>query len=142
MPRKFELSWEGHPAYRWVKMYKGDRYRISCADLGIPQARWTKEDSYQAANAWWTKKRAELDHVPTSASQRAVAAVEAQIGRPLDSQADLYAALAKLLTLPELPPGLAEKVLGAERVEQLRQGLDALVNPPTVPTALTIGTQA
>jgi hypothetical protein len=61
MPRKYELSWDGEPCYRWVKMYRGRRYRVSCADLGLPREAWTKELSYRAANEWWARKRAELD---------------------------------------------------------------------------------
>jgi integrase len=45
-------------------MHKGERYRVKCRDLGLPESRWTKMDSYQAANAWWVKKQAELDATP------------------------------------------------------------------------------
>jgi integrase len=61
MPRKYEMSWEPEPAYRWVKMYKGTRYRVSCADLGVARARWSKDESYREANAWWAAKKAELE---------------------------------------------------------------------------------
>lgn len=61
MPRKYELSWEGHPHYRWVKMYRRVRYRVTCEQLNLPNRAWTKELSYQAANDWWLKKRAEID---------------------------------------------------------------------------------
>ncbi len=57
MPRKCLMSWEGPPACRWIKMYKGRRYRVSCDDLHTPK---TKDGSYQAANNWWLVKRAEL----------------------------------------------------------------------------------
>jgi len=57
MPRKYEMSWEGAPNYRWCKMHKGTRYRVSCDDL---KAAPTKEGSYQAANNWWLRKVAEL----------------------------------------------------------------------------------
>jgi integrase len=61
MPRKFQMSWEGPPAYRWVKMYRGQRYRIACADLHLPKEKWTKELSYQAANDWWFTQKTKLD---------------------------------------------------------------------------------
>lgn len=64
MGRKYLMSWDGEPNCRWVKMHKGDRYRVSCAELGLPESRWKKEDSYQAANAWWLKKLAELRAAP------------------------------------------------------------------------------
>lgn len=64
MPANFEMSWEGEPHFRWVRMHKGTRYRVKCRDLGLPESKWTKQDSYQAANEWWVKKRAELDAIP------------------------------------------------------------------------------
>lgn len=54
MPRTFEMNWEGAPNYRWVKMYRGRRYRVSCDELGCPR---TKEDSFQQANNWWRERR-------------------------------------------------------------------------------------
>ena len=63
MPRKFEMSWEGKPAFRWVKMYKGTRHRVSCADLKAMV--WTEEATYRLANEWWTRKRAEIDGDPS-----------------------------------------------------------------------------
>lgn len=57
MGRSFEMNWEGHPNFRWVKMYKGNRYRVNCEELGTPK---TKEDSYQAANNWWRQKLVEI----------------------------------------------------------------------------------
>lgn len=35
-------------------------FRISCADLHLPEASWTKDASYLSANAWWEKKVAEI----------------------------------------------------------------------------------
>ncbi len=57
MGRKFSMSWEGSPNYRWVKMFRGHRYRVSCDDLKSPR---TKEGSYQAANDWWQSQLARL----------------------------------------------------------------------------------
>lgn len=57
MGRQFAMTWEGPPAFRWVKMYRGSRYRISCDELGVER---TKEGSYVAANVWWAAKVAEL----------------------------------------------------------------------------------
>ncbi|MHB8971085.1 MAG: hypothetical protein ACYC3X_14360 [Pirellulaceae bacterium] len=52
MPPKCLMSWEGHPNYRWVKMYRGKRYRVNCDDLNVPRS---KQESRQAANEWWRK---------------------------------------------------------------------------------------
>ncbi len=38
-------------------------YQVSCDQLDCPQ---TKADSYQAANAWWSAKKAEIDSEPSS----------------------------------------------------------------------------
>jgi integrase len=43
-------------------MYRGVRYRVSCEDLGAMV--YTKEGSAKLANAWWERKRAELDGDP------------------------------------------------------------------------------
>ncbi len=59
MARKFLMSWEGEPYFRWVKMHKGVRYRIGCKDLGA--AVFTRDGSYQLANEWWRQKLAEID---------------------------------------------------------------------------------
>lgn len=52
MPRKMFMSWEGEPNFRWRKMHKGERYGISCDELGCAR---TKDASWQAANNWWLK---------------------------------------------------------------------------------------
>ena len=67
MGRKYLMSWDGSPNFRWVKMYRGVRYRVSCADLGLAEQLWTKEDSYQLANQWWQR---------LTATQRAQDALE------------------------------------------------------------------
>ena len=61
MPVKYEMRWEERPYYRWVKMYHRTRYRVSCADLGLPKSDWTKEASFRKANEWWLKTKAEID---------------------------------------------------------------------------------
>src|SRR4051794_26458428 len=54
------MTWE--PAKnRWRKMYRGKVYTVSCDALGVP---CSKVESYQAANAWWRQKEAELRSRP------------------------------------------------------------------------------
>jgi integrase len=55
------MSWQGQRLHRWDRMYKGTRYRVTCQQLGLPRDQWTKEGSRAAANAWWLRKKAELD---------------------------------------------------------------------------------
>jgi integrase len=51
------MTWQA-PRRRWRKWYKGLLYQVSCDQLGCTD---TKADSYQAANAWWMAKKAEID---------------------------------------------------------------------------------
>ena len=62
MPRDFQMTpeFKGRHA-RWRKIYKGQLYFVNCAELGLPEDQWTERGSYQQANAWWTKKKAEID---------------------------------------------------------------------------------
>jgi len=46
---------------RWRKRYKGELRFVNCSDLGLPKELWTGLGSYQAANDWWIKKKAEID---------------------------------------------------------------------------------
>jgi integrase len=57
MARQYLMSWIPKQK-RWMKLYKGHRYAVSCRQLDVPT---TKEDSWRAANDWWRKKLAELE---------------------------------------------------------------------------------
>lgn len=57
MPRVYKMSWDGQQL-RWVKMYRGKRYSVSCSVLDAPP---TKDGGRELANAWWTRKRTEID---------------------------------------------------------------------------------
>ncbi|OWK45539.1 hypothetical protein FRUB_01870 [Fimbriiglobus ruber] len=60
MPRAILMSWDaGHR--RWQKMFRGTMYRVTCAQLGLHESKWSKELSYQTANTWWEAKRASLE---------------------------------------------------------------------------------
>jgi hypothetical protein len=58
VPRASQMSWEGAPYFRWVKMFKGTRYRVSCEELGATVR--TKDATLALANEWWNKKLAEV----------------------------------------------------------------------------------
>lgn len=66
MPRQCLMSWEGHPQYRWTKMYKGKKFRITCEELGLTEKQFTKDDSMELANTWWTEK---LDSIQSAKEQ-------------------------------------------------------------------------
>src|SRR5690348_5144685 len=57
MPAKFEMTWDSRNR-RWRKMHNGQRYVVSCQELGTLE---TKEGSYQQANRWWAAKKAEVE---------------------------------------------------------------------------------
>ena len=69
MPRAFEMSWDSAQS-RWSNPYRGQRYTVACSILGMPA---TKEGSYQAANDWWRRKRAEIDGQQAAAHPHAAA---------------------------------------------------------------------
>lgn len=73
MPRKnLAGTFEGHPAYRWKKMVRGETWVLLCRAkkegeekertgwLGLREEDWTKERSQHFANEWWEKKSVEL----------------------------------------------------------------------------------
>ena len=51
------MTWQADKR-RWRKLYKGKLHFISCIRLRSDP---TKVGSYQAADAWWAKKKAEVD---------------------------------------------------------------------------------
>ena len=57
MPAAYLMAWEP-TRRRWWKQYRNARYVVSCRQLDALE---TKEGSYQAANAWWLAKKAEVD---------------------------------------------------------------------------------
>src|SRR5581483_10556918 len=57
MPRLYSMTWVGSTK-RWMRMYRGKRYVVSCRQLNAPP---TKEGSAAAANAWWENKKREID---------------------------------------------------------------------------------
>ena len=65
MPRLYRMTPEFKGQHsRWRKVFKGELYFVSCADLGLPESLWNPVGSYKAANAWWETKRKELDMSP------------------------------------------------------------------------------
>ncbi len=57
---------------RWIKMYRGKTYAVSCRQLGTEA---TKEASRIPANEWWEKKRAKIDEELGLARKHPVALV-------------------------------------------------------------------
>jgi integrase len=145
-------------------MYKGVRYRISCADLRLPREAWTQEKSYQAANAWWQGKRASLDSLPAHPHANILAdlqerldyaqshnrpeeagevAQEIEVVRTLDEDCEpIPAGASKFLEIlrafgwdgPALDPLILRGLTPAEHV-----WADRLRRSPTVPPDRTIG---
>ena len=60
-------------------MVDGQRHRVKCSDLNLPESQWTKEGSYQAAKAWLKNKLtapaeqlAELDTLVDGLARKAI----------------------------------------------------------------------
>jgi integrase len=52
------MTWQAG-RQRWRKWYRKVLYQVTCDELGC---RGTKADSYLAANAWWLRRKAEIDN--------------------------------------------------------------------------------
>jgi integrase len=102
MPRQFAMSWEGHPHYRWVKMYRGSRYRVNCTDLPIDRTKYTREGSASAANSWWEAKRLEIDVATHQAHPRRERLDELAAQREYAQREGLAAEAERLATEYEL----------------------------------------
>lgn len=86
MPRQQLMSWEGRPYYRWVKMHKGVRYRVSCEELQAKD--WTREATWKLANAWWEKKQLELGVVTPDLLATANSRVNARMDEVVEAAFD------------------------------------------------------
>lgn len=136
MPRLYQMSWNGNRR-RWLKEYKGKKYAVSCKALGVPE---TKAESYLAANQWWENKRREIDAGEKPRSP-IIDVLEEFKGELLVDQTDLAATMMAFMEAHQdkhLPPGVAEKVLGKARVEELRAGVEKLLDGPQTPPGRTI----
>jgi integrase len=132
-----------------MKEYKGRKYAVSCRQLGAPE---TKDGSYQRANHWWDNRKAEIDgYAPAPAppprpgtTQAMAAVLEAWAGRPLSTQEDVAATILDFLSHHQRqapPPGVIEAVVGPERLAQLRDGVNNLLEAPPVPPERTVNAQ-
>lgn len=105
MPRRFHMSPEFRGRHaRWRKTYNDQKYVVYCSELGLPEELWTELGSYQAANEWWLKKKAEIDAgvrpvppevervIKTLRTKKAVLTAEGKDAHFAESQiADAYA---------------------------------------------------
>lgn len=126
MPRSYEMSWEGAPKYRWVKMFKGTRYRVTCEELGAMV--WTAEGSYRLANEWWRKKLAELTQPhPTTATldRHEIGDLKEVIARGEAAKA--------MLTLKTEDPGLRETFYTPKLHDHIVASVAAKLEPEMVP---------
>lgn len=115
----------------WMKSYKGKMHAVSCKQLNTPP---TKDQSVLAANCWWQSKQAALDAEDAAAAPPApgtpaaqLALLQAFAGQPLQTQEDMAAALSAL-TADRLPSLVQQAVLGPERLQQLQDAIQALLD--------------
>jgi integrase len=144
MARIYSMAWI--PARRgWMKEYRGKKYAVSCRQLNAPE---TKEGSYQAANAWWAGKKAEIDRQnapPAPGTPEAIAALlQAWAGQPIETPEDYYVALLDLMNYYQdkpLPAAVVQAALGPERVKALEEGVNNLLDGPRVPPYRSVKAQ-
>jgi hypothetical protein len=145
MARVYSMSWV--PGRRgWMKEYKGKKYAVSCRQLQAPE---TKEGSYQAANAWWAQKKAELGgHVPAPTLPGSPAAVgallQAWAGQAFNTPEEAAAALLDFMNHfrdKPLPPVMVQAAIGPETVAQLEAGADRLLEGPKPPPDRALNAQ-
>lgn len=143
MPRVVAMTWVASQR-RWTKMHKGTRYYVSCKELGTDD---TQAASVNAANLWWQTKLDELRSgepkpVKPGTPEAQIAALEKLTGFCISDDADALAAQIAVYSNYEpgkLPDGIPELVLGPERIEAIKAGVETLLNPPAVPPEKTVG---
>ena len=109
------MTWE-IPRKRWRKVYQSRVYHVTPKELGCPP---TKEASYRVANAWWQKKKAELDAPPRwSVNHDVVEALIGERARAIEAGAwpeaeELHTRLVTVAN-PDIAPEMAEEIALAD----------------------------
>ena len=128
MPLQIEMNWDGSPAFRWRKTHRGKSYKVTCKELGLPFAKWTKADSVGLANQWWRKTLSESDQQRPPSPFQGFAeelnekiAIANQLGLH-DERRELQADLKQLYAtpvdeLPEFPASLITSEETKKRIE-------------------------
>jgi integrase len=139
MARQFQMSWIAKTA-TWMKEYKKRKYAVSCRQLGAPP---TKEGSYKLANAWWERKKAEIDGytaapapIKPGTPEAIHCILEAWAGAPITSPLEEALVMQDLIAnidQVEDKLSLLQAIRGPERVAQLQAGVDALLDVPAAP---------
>ena len=109
---------------RWAKKYKGKMYAVSPQALGVEP---TKEASYQAANAWWLRKQAEIDHPPAALPQL-----------PLDPSSEAIKRILDRTPLSSLRQMVAQG-RAASQILDVLEGASVHDLPPPGPTFPCVG---
>ena len=127
MARQFEMNWDGNPAFRWRKTYRGKSYQVTCKELGLPPAKWMKAESGGLANQWWREKLSELEQQKPPSPYQGFAdeindkiAIANQLGLH-DEREELQAELKELLAVPvgELPEFPASLITSEETKKRI-----------------------
>jgi integrase len=142
VPVRMLMTWD--PANRrWRKLYRGQRYVVSCRQLEVPE---TKEASFRAANEWWERKRAELEgHQPAHPFQATIAKLEERkawaqhhepaVARFIQGQIEELAGLEE----GDLPPSVVrEGFLGSPEAQLVWRDRLAHHRPDPIPEVQTI----
>jgi integrase len=122
MPRQKLMSYEGAPNYRWVKMYKGERYRVTCEQLGAMI--YTEEATWKLANEWWRKKLAELNR--PSPEQEMLYRYQVQDLKETIEKGQAARAILAALPVGEDVKATAEEVIGIGPIADDTRRIDLL----------------
>jgi integrase len=140
------MSWIG-TTKTWMKEYKKRKYAVSCRQLGAPP---TKEGSYQLANAWWARKKAEIDgytlpSTPKPGTPEALHRIlEAWAGGSITTPTEEATVMLDLMAnYDQIKDKLAlqQAILGPERVAQIQAQAKAVLDAPTVPPDRSVNAQ-
>jgi integrase len=129
MPRQMLMSWE-QSKNRWVKMYRGERFTVAASILGGTG----KTDTVDAANDWWTEKRAEIDRTNSTepgSSSAILEVLEKFAGQPITTEADAALAMSSLMIYYDnrpLPQEIKDAFLSPEQQAANESSVNSLLD--------------
>lgn len=130
MPRKKPASWEGAPNYRWSKMIRGKRYRVTCRKLGLHASDWTKDRSWDAAKRYFDQLEPPAPEVPAEVKQLDEKLSYVKQHRP--HEVEVYKRLRKDVAAGTPPEGIYPQDPTLNIRLAYMQSL-GIVIPPTIP---------
>ena len=143
MPATFDMTWEP-TRRRWAKMEGGKRVVVSVRQLSkqygetIPE---TKEGSYRFANRWWEERSQAPSPSPIQPRQAGFDADGSFVMEVGEDEVLAWMVAEMGERGIAIPENVKEKILGSARREELRNQVDAILNPVKPPADRTVGAQ-